>query len=286
MNTVLDANEGCFNVGRKLETFTAKDRPSVLVSSITKDMEGSAFMASSLPELKRASSVPVGVTLPSGKRSISSGKQSFKIQLPSFDLFWTPPFTRGSYTAPVKSLSIPEQHSEVNGARSSSPGSIVGGRLPVHIGFAPLLTPPDDSTFNSHKVTTSSVKAHSRDTPFLSSNQNVESIHPNVQEVTSNQPVATTFIPEVAPSMPEVPMPEVNSEGAKDIKTSPNLSSQDVSGTSSWLDSAISATRKSECKCFFKIKHGLTGQQCQSYLHIVILEKLSAFFHMLFLALL
>ena len=238
------ANDGYFNTGPTVGRIAVQEKISAMASSMTEDVGGSAFISSPLPELKRASSVPLSVTSLSEKRSISSAKGPFKIQLPSLDLFRAPSFIRGSYTAPVKSLAIPEQHDERNNARPSLPGISVNGRRPFHIGSTPLLTPPDDVIFDSSTTKTGSTKDHSKHTSILSSDPVLDQINPNPLEVSNNQRVSTNFIPDLSASMSEVPMIEVSSDRAKDMETNSSLGGQDGSGNSSWMDPAIIAACK------------------------------------------
>ena len=278
---LLDANEGCVDTAQKMEIFAVEEKPLEIVSSVAEDMEASTFIASSLPELKRASSVPIGITSLSEKRLLSSARQSLKIQLPSFDLFRTPSLIRGSYTAPAKSLTIPQG----DVAKSSPPRILLNSQTLKHPGSIPLLTPPDDTVFNSHQVLSYVTEDHPGNISAPSINLSADPINPNLQVASNSQPISRAFIPDLPASTSEVHMLEVGPERAENVDTSPSFGSQDVGRISPWLDPAVNAACKLERDCFTRRGVLLNESQYQSYLRRTVLETLSAFSHTLFLAL-
>ena len=279
---LLNANEGYVDTARKMEILTVKEKPLEFVTSVTKDMEASAFIANSLPELKRASSVPIGITSLSEKRLLSSAKQSLKIQLPSFDLLRTPSLIRGSYTAPAKSLKIPQR----DDAKSSPPRILVNSQTSKHRESVPLLTPPDDIAFNSHHALSCVTEDHPGNLQAASINLDADPMNPKLQVASNSQPISGTFIPDLPASTSEVHMLEVSPERAENVETSSSLGSQDVGRISPWLDPAINAACELERDCFTRRGVLLNELQYQSYLRRTVLETLSAFSHTLFLALL
>lgn len=81
--------------------FPAEKQPTKGESLVTREDEGFVVGQSSLPELKRAASVPIPVRPMAAKYSTGPAKPVFKIELPSIHSFGTPLFLRDLKSSPT-----------------------------------------------------------------------------------------------------------------------------------------------------------------------------------------